>query len=634
MSSWRARLDVTLEKYPLAIALSLSVAYTLAFGLGHVFNRYDCLLFPIVAWLIVRALSHLKGRAQLFAWMGVSTMLVLGVLTHLWTTGHEGRTAVLLGIAPFADAGEFFSDTQRMIYGLPFVHSSRRPLYVAVASGVLRWSGNELRTMLAIFAVVHGLAIGFVGREVMRFHGRIASFVVLVILFFWARRFTGFVAMEALAFPLGALGFGLLLRAAHSAGARPRDAANGYAVGLFAITLALVARPGSMLVVPMLVFWGIRLFRGRDRIFALARGAAALGTALVIVRVLTAHVASGPTFGDYPNIFYGLVHRADIHQIEIDHPEISQLPLEERGSAIMRVLQSDIARDPSLAVKGPLEALLSFLGGPHGFFSFVWTNPDDHVLEDGPLVKRIIAEQGYLGPVMHWIHELGAMSLLNAIVMGAMGAAFVIGTLIAVVQLARKRSDPVFALYGYVMVGVIASSIFAPTWIGEGMQMNTAVFAFVPAAMAVGLFHRAQMAMTAQTESRSDRRLLVTTLAVPAFCALLVIATVAAPLRAERTACGGNVMTARLCASTRVVRRPNDALATNLKFLKKHNPVLVESVSAVAEPNGVMAIIYDSCTDRTRIAFGQDDVVPKSEAWAPLAYEPQKEPTVVHLRPR
>ncbi len=624
---------MTLERYPLAIALASSATYATTFGFGHLFNRYDAIVFPLVAWLTVRALSHLSGRTQLFAWLGVGTMLVFGVLAHLWTTGHEGRTAVLLGIAPFADAGEFFSDAERMIYGLPFVHSSRRPLYVAVASGVLRWSGNELRTMLAIFAVVHGMALGFVCREAMRFHGRVVASVVLVVVYFWARRFTGFVATEALAFPLGALGFGLLLRAAHAQKDRPADAANTFAVGLFATTLGLISRPGSMFVIPAVLWWGFLFFRGRDRIFALVRSGAALAGALLMVRVLTKHVSSGATFGDYPNIFYGLIHRSTIRQIEIDHPEIGSVPLEQRNEAILDILRSDIARDPSLAVKGPFQALWTFLVGPHGFFSFIWTNPDDHVLENGPLVKKIIAEQGYTGPVMHWIHELGVMSFVNAIVMGALGAAFVIATLIALVKLWRRRKEPVTGLYFWVMLGVVSSSIFAPTWIGEGMQMNTAVYAFIPAATAVALFTK-DRDEAARTVARSDRLVRRLTLGATAIAALLVVATLVAPLHTEKLACGGNIMTARLCGSTRVQRRPGDALSTNLKFLKKHNPVLVESVSAVAEPNGVMAIIYDACSDRTRIAFGQDDVVPRSDEWKPLAWEPQKEPTVVHLRPR
>jgi hypothetical protein len=623
----------------IGLAVALVATYGGALGLLHIVPRYDCVVFPLVAFSSVWLLAEVRGRALLLALLGISTILATAVLTHLWTTGHEGRSAILLGIVPYSDAGAFYADAERMLYGLRFEESSRRPLYVGVAGALLRWTGDDLRTLLVLSTLAYGAAMGFVVWEVMRLrhpHGAKVGAFVLVIVFFWVRRFTGFVATEALSFPLGALGFGLLVRTVDIAETRSKEAAVAFGAGLFTITLAFVARPGSLLVVPALLLWSRWGFQGRWRTTALASGGAGVAAAVLSTRALAGRLASGPTFGDYPAIAYGLLHRGELQQVGIDHPELGQIEPAERARVIFGWLYHDVLHDPAMLVMGPADALFSFLGGAHGLFSFVWTNPDDHVLENGPLVRRLVAEHGYVGPILHWVHELGVLSLVNAIVMGVLGGAFVLGTFVALVRLFRARREPRNALFLCVMAGIIASSIFAPTWIGEGMQMQTAIFAFVPTAVALGLF--AVRVPVSAPDPVSVRRLALVTVTVPVFLGALVIATCALPLTPDRSGCGPGVMSARLSPSTRVVLRssaepsPNErSLALNFEFLQKHNPDLVESVKAVARVGDVVDVVYDACLARTRIVFGPPEVLPASQTWKTLRFEAQKDPTVARV---
>jgi hypothetical protein len=628
-----------LQRSPIAIATAVvaSASYAALLGLAHCVPRYDCIFFPFVAMLTFWALANVRGGILLATLLGISTLSALAALAHLWSTGHEGRSAVLLGIVPYSDAGEFYEDAQRMLYGLRFGASSRRPLYVAVLGAILRWTGDDLRRALAISTIVYGGAMGFVTWEIMRRHGRTAGFLVYVLLFFWVRRFTGFVATEALSFPLGALAFVLLLRSAEAAAAHPADAALAFGVALLSVTLALIARPGPMLVVPALLLWALTVFNGRGRWLALAAGTIGIAAAMLATHGVTSRLSNGVTFGDYPSIAYSLLHRADLNQVAADHPELETVAGTDRARAIVGILEADVLRDPSLLLLGPGAALLGFFVGPHGLFSFVWTNPDDHVLEDGELVRRLIADHGYVGPLVHWVRELGLLSLVNAAAMGFAGIGFVIGMLVALHRLFRTPGDPSNKLYRAVLGGVIVSSVFAPVWIGEGMQMQTAVFPFVPAAFALGLIGGTASG-GAVSEPRWLRGMAFATMLVTVLLATGIAAACAWPWPAERSGCGPGVMSARLNPSTRTILRsaaeppPNlNSLSMNFEFLKHHNATFVGSVRRVARVGDAVELVYDSCDERTRIAFGSPEALPATRGWTTLRFEAETEPIVVRV---
>lgn len=618
---------------PEVIAVGLAAAYAALLGFGHVVPRYDAIVLPIVAWLAMRALAGVRGARLFGALFAVGTLLAYGVLAHLWTTGHEGRAAVLSGIIPWSDAGQFTSDAERIVHGLPILESSRRPLFVAVLAGILRATGNDLRVALALFTAGFGLALGTMTWAAMRAHGRVAGFVVLVIAYFWVRRFTGFVGTEDASFLPGALGFALLVRAADLSVARPRRGAILLGGGVLATTLALAARPGPLLVVPALLAWALFAFRGRARWEAVAAGAIGAFSGVLLVKLVASRFATGATFNDYPNIVYALVHRGDLYSALNDHPELRALPAAERPGPILHILGADIRRDPSLAILGPLDAFASFLFGPHGFFSFVWTNPDDHVLENGALVRKLVAEGGPLAPLGHWVRTLGAWSLLNAGVMGAGGGVFALASIAAFVRLVKRRHGRRHGLVLFVMAAVLASSVFAPTWIGEGMQMQSGVFAFVPYALALGLSRAPFRRRHDHVARRADAASLGAALALPAVAALLVVFVARSPLPAPNAACSADTTTAAIVSGTRVLVGPLDAppFLHNLEFLGIHNPDLVRAVRGAARPGDAMALLYDACTMHTRIGFGPPDVLPPhDDAFRTLRVAPRpEEPDVV-----
>src|SRR5690606_14114036 len=95
---------------------------------------------------------------------------------------------------------------------------------------------------------------------------------------------------------------------------------------------------------------------------------------------------------------------------------------------------------PSLLAGGLARSGLGMFFDPLGMFGYVWTNPDDHVLEDGAKVRAV-------GPVTLWVRELGVYSLLNGIAMGALGVALVLSSIAAAwVVYWKRRKDPELSL--------------------------------------------------------------------------------------------------------------------------------------------------------------------------------------------
>ncbi len=602
--------DGTLDRHGPPLAVALLALYAVLLGVLHVVPRYDCLVFPLVAWTAFGLLDRAPAPRALVATLAMGLLFAFGVLTHLWTTGHEGRTAVLAGIIPWSDAGQFLSDAERLVHGHSILESSRRPLYVAVLAGVLRATGNDLRVVLALGAALYGVSLGYVSHEARRAHGRVAGFLVFVVAAFWVRRFTGFVATEAASFPPGAVAFGLLLRAADLSVARPRRAAALFGGGVLLVTLALAARPGPLLVVPALLAWSSFAFaRGHARRLAVGSGALGALGAVLLVKLVAARFATGATFGDYPNIVYALLHRGDLYTAFHDHPELLALPPEARPAATLRILTADLRDAPSLAVVGPFDAFASFLAGPHGLFSFVWTNPDDHVLEDGALVRRLVADGGMFAPLGHWVSRLGLMSLVNAAVMGLGGVTFALATVVATVRLVSRRHARRVSLVLAIMIAVLASSVFAPTWIGEGMQMQTGVFAFVPYAVAIGLL-RARRRRRVAVDPGANRLVFAGAVLVVVPC-LLVALVAFAPWPEPPATCDADTITAEIVPGTRVLVAGPDAppLSSNLTFLRAHNAELVAAVRTAARPGDALALLYDVCAHHTRVAFGPPDAL-------------------------
>lgn len=586
------------------------------------------------SWYLLR---HLEDRLVFRSLAVIGIALSCSAVVHLWSTGHEGRTAILFGIYPYSDAGQFYSDTQRLLNGLPFEVASRRPLHAAVTTALLKATGNDLRLVLMAYAVAMGLATAFAASEARRLVGVNAGFVVFLLGAFFQRRFAGFVATESLGYPLAALAFGLLLRTAKEERASAR--ASTFAAGAFALSLALLARAGPMFVVPAVLIWGT--LRAHDRRGRLVLGASGLGgvvAAYAMNRWVASHVASDGAWGDLPPILYGALRRDDFTRIFVDHPEVLSLPAKARFSVMMGIVGKAALAEPSAVVKAALASVGSWLALPHGLFSYVWNNPDDHVLEDGALLARLVHEDGYAAPLLHWVRTLGPYSLVNALVMGACAVGLIVAFVVGLVRVVKTRRTPVSSLVLFVVAGAFASLPFTPPWITEACQSQAAILPFM--ALVAGLARKATAAASTPGEdvalvSPYIPAIVLASASTLAFVGIVFV--IQSPERIPARECSSDTFVGRVDPSTRlvVVERGDGAsmetLARNVAFLRKHNASYVQAIEAEVRPGRALALVYDACAGRARLAVADAGSLPLDATPRTFSFRPTADAMVVNV---
>jgi hypothetical protein len=588
-----------------AIAAGLVASYGVLLLLLRAVPWHDAVALPIVLWLALRVLDPLApGRRFLAVLAVVGTTLWLELL-HVWQVGYAGRNQVFAGFFALSDAGEYYWDAERVLHGVPMVGGGlRRPLSIAVLAGILRLDGAHIRAALAVFALFWSAAIAFATGEVWRTHGRKAAAVLCILLLLFARRYVGFVQSEGLGGPLGLVAFGLLWRAASQRRAGDRTWEGSFFGALLLLAMALVSRPGPFTVLLGVLLWGwpgARTAKRGGRIVAGAVVAVATAVALQVLVQRTA--AAGDAFSDYPAIFYGLLHGQEHTFVLRAQPWIGELPASARAAAISAVIRHEIAAQPWVLPVALARCLASYLYLPQGLFGFVWLNPDDYVLDDRAVVQAAMREHGVVGPVLHWVHELGVYSLVNAVVMAVAAAAFVVALGVALVKARRSRAvDPHVALVLSALAGVLLSMPLLPPWVTEGAQMHATVIAFFFALPAVCLWGERDDGPVAPGALRA----LAPGIAIATLAILLLV--IFWPERAPRDgACDGG--DDRLYAEV-----DRDAAATygtagggslrlgdvrrNLFFLAKRNAPFASAIERTMSQHTAMVPAYDACTQR------------------------------------
>lgn len=627
-------------------AVLVAAAYAGVLALLQWVPRYDCIVFVAAAALVFRLLDGASPRGRALALHAVTQLFAAAFLVHLWVVGYEGRNVVFGGILPWSDSHDFYNDALRLVHGERFTEiSSKRPLFSAALGALLKVSGGDLRFALVVCAVVGAWATALAALEVWKTHGFRSALVVYLVVLFFERRWTGFVQTEHVGLPMGVIGFALFWRAQRRDGARARSLALA---GLFAMTLGLMARAGAFFALPALALWGARRLtsgarREQARFLALAAAAVLLG--FFVHRGVLAATGRGVTFSDYPGIFYGLMHGEDYTYLVQTHPHLGALPVDARVPESWRIVTSEARQDPMLVVTGFAKSGAGLFTSPYGIFSYVWTNPDDHVLEDAVVVRQAMRNEGLLGPLWHWRRTLGTYSLLNAGAMGALGAALVLSTAWAIVALVRRRRDPDLSLLRHVIAGVLLSAPFTPPWITSGQQVQTVTLSFVAAVPAVVLLGRRRDLDDDPAAEAPWWRVDPLRLAPPAFA--VALAALVAWMRfapSEVPPCDGQAHVVRLfpgtqveVASTRTLSFRAKGLAdleTSIRFLAKHNGMLTRSITPTMRVGTVYASAFDACDRRAKIVIDEarGAGLVGTSTWRAIDAEPLETPAVLRLR--
>lgn len=625
-----------------ALAIAAATAYGALLAVAKAVPRYDCIALVVFLCFIFRELDRVSPRARAVGLHGVTVVLLGAFLVHLWTLGYEGRNAVFGGVLPWSDSHDYYGDSLRLVHGERFMEvGSKRPLYAVALAGLLRITNGDLRVCFVIMALAGAWATALAALDVWKTHGWKSALVVYLLLLFIERRWTGFVQTEHIGLPLGAIAFVLVWRAQRAQSPLLVISA------LFVLTLALVARTGSFFVLPAIGIWAARQLAGPrlHRLGYLMLAGNIVLAGFAFNRVVVSKCGSGIAFSDYPGIVYGMMYREGFGYLGQTHPELEELPIDRRVPAAWQIVKSEAKDRPGLLVGGLVRSGAGLFADPLGMFGYVWTNPDDAVLEDADKVREV-------GPLKLWVRERGIYSLVNAVVMGLLGIAFVLSSIAALFVLYwRRRNDPDLSLLRWAYGGILLSAPFLPPSITSGQQTQTATMAFVAALPAVVFLARKKHKETPWLYPEDQPPTPKALAWAPPAIGIALVATVAwMKLSPQKLPpCDpDNVSTnalLRVFARTDVEivakrslslrKNAESDLRANFPLLGKHNPELVQSVEPYLRPGTRYVSAFDACDRTAKIVVDPEHQLPASanaSTWTPMGAAPLATSAVVRVQ--
>jgi hypothetical protein len=391
-------------------------------------------------WAIRGAARHVAAAITL--WL---CAVGAAVLAATWSSSQtDGST--IAGLLPYSDAFNYFADAQRILAGVPISSfSSRRPMFAAWLAGLLAVSGNDLRRTLILISLLISISLAAATLVFRRDRGGGAAILYAVVIWLFYRHFVGTTLTEHLGLGLGLLSFALLW-----CGARQRVLA-WTALGVWLLTLALNARAGTFLALPIVAYWmGVFWAPAGHRFCwrAAGFGAAAILAGFAANRLLLIGLAGSgaAAFSNFSYSLYGLVMGGDWTLALQQHPELSLLQPDAQAEAVYRLAYTQILSHPTSLLVGAIRAWEAFALSAFSFAANVTESSFDLL---GTFVLSLLAARG---ATVIW-HE---------------------------------RRDPAVGVVTAVLIGVIASVPFVPPWDADSMRAYAATMPFLAAVPAFG----------------------------------------------------------------------------------------------------------------------------------------------------
>jgi len=573
-----------------AVALVLAHAALVA---ADLIPQYDVLLHvPVTiafAWLL-RDAPH--GRRLALA---TTYFLVFAAAAYACqlSTGMAGRHALVAGTIPWSDAQGFLSNAWRALFGLPLstaiTGTAMRPLYPLSLAATLAMVGYDVKIALSLYAAVVAVLMARAATRIGERYGWHA-FAGASLVLAWALRRHSFVfSTESLGLVAGLIAFELFVLAVETDRLR-----RGLLLpsAFLALGMGLMARPGPVLAVPLLVVWVGK--RAGLRAAAACTAAVGIGFASNALVVRGFGDASSPIGGEFPPILYGALHGEDFTALAQRHPEMTTLPTAARPRAALGIIAGELRERPWLVLalgRGGLEYAVS----PRGIFSFGYYDPDDAYFERAPVREAI--------------RRAGPYRVANLVAMAAGGAAFVVATWLGLRRRRTGASDPVAEAAHVVFGGALLSACLTPPWITETAQLQTTTLPFF--AILPWIYRSAPETAPPPHLPWAAPALLGGWLAIS--FAFLGTRRPAIPERA----CGADDTRAFFVEPSLFVRvtAPGEAgytierMRANLAIVNKHNPKLVAPLAAAARPGLGIEMVFDGCAQRAAVLLDEADAL-------------------------
>jgi hypothetical protein len=444
----------------LAWLLPVPVAKTLGGWLRHGFDPWLVGLLFLLFYLLARLEST---RIPGILTGGITCVLGLS-LAALWT-GIYSEIQVAAGMIYFSDAHQYYTDAVRLLndYSISSF-SARHPMPTFALAVLLVLCGGNLQLALSATVFLVGMGIYYCAREAIGRFGAPAAAVLLVIIFFFYRRFTGLPDSENLGLFLGCLGFTYLMRGAAA------GSIGLFQAGFSFTSLAMLARPGPLFALPLVLLAPLRAGKGRitrARIKFLVSAlslAAAIGLNAFIVQTFADERSQ--LFSNFAYTAYGVVQGGlGWEQFSRDYPQHRDLPSPEAENLAFRYARDALIKDPALAIRGVLASYGDFFSlGDRSVFGYL--------AGAGP--RAFTEAEAKREPLFDFLTRLAA-SVLSVFGLG---------------QLLRRRANPGNTLFLWILLGIFLSIPFLPPRDAGQMRVYAAAIPFLALLPGVGLSDR------------------------------------------------------------------------------------------------------------------------------------------------
>lgn len=362
-------------------AATLNVLVLLASAAGCLFLYSHGLSMPAAFSLLHGPWGVAVGVVGTFLALAAAPRLrqclLIGWLCVWFTTGLAELRGTFLtdgivvgGIIPYSDANNYLRDASRLVEGKSMTAWASRPLSDTYLAGNLYLAGGNVALALAFAGIFSAAAIGLAAMEVRKTMGLLAATLWTWLLLVYCRRYLGQMLSEHAGVAFGALAVALLMRAFAT------NAVRWLWPGLFLLSLALNARAGAMLVLPVLVACAAWRWQhlGRIRVLALATMSVAAAFLLSFGLLRLVGSPGGRLMSNYHDVAYGIVFGGNWEKPAADIPNYNQMDRSERAAEVDRRIVAAVRANPSLIWRGAARNWSDFFTrskaalGPFSFF--------------------------------------------------------------------------------------------------------------------------------------------------------------------------------------------------------------------------------------------------------------------------
>jgi len=341
------------ELYPFFSIFLLSVV-TITLCIGWLLKHRN-IAPPTPTYFTQKTYGKNVSVFLVFIFSVLCIVLFILPLLNSWSSAFNQNT--LFGIFPASDGPKYYMGAEEILYtGSAESFFARRPINTALFALRLAVTGDSYKGALLIQSLLLSLSCLLSIFMVLKDFGKIPALLFTVLLFLFGSKYVASPLTESLGLSFGILSFTLLWFGAS------RMNVWVFSIGVFMLSVAFNVRPGTILILPLLILWAWIFIDKRKLDLTVFRTKGVLLTSLAVLLGSLLHIfviynTSGTVDSGHENAVH-LVYAASVG--ETGWKSFQALP-QDKQDHLWQESWQEIKSNPVNLVKGLQRRLSSFL---------------------------------------------------------------------------------------------------------------------------------------------------------------------------------------------------------------------------------------------------------------------------------